>query len=109
MAGDWTEIQLRELIDIKHGAAFKGKYFKDEPAPDILLTPGNFAIGGGLKIDKLKFYDGPVDDDYVLAADDLIVTMTDLSKQADTLGYPALVPAANGKRFLHNQRIGKVE
>jgi type I restriction enzyme S subunit len=34
--------------------------------------------------------------------------MTDLSKQADTLGYPALVPKSGGTRFLHNQRLGKV-
>jgi len=40
---------------------------------------------------------------------DVIVTMTDLSKEADTLGFSAKVPAWNGKRFLHNQRIGLVK
>jgi type I restriction enzyme S subunit len=44
----------------------------------------------------------------VLSEGDLIITMTDLSKQADTLGYPALVPKSGGTRFLHNQRLGKV-
>ncbi len=39
---------------------------------------------------------------------DLIVTMTDLSKQGDTLGYPAIVPEPRGPRFLHNQRLGKI-
>jgi type I restriction enzyme, S subunit len=34
--------------------------------------------------------------------------MTDLSKEADTLGYPAIVPALGSGRFLHNQRLGKV-
>src|SRR3954466_2812591 len=34
--------------------------------------------------------------------------MTDLSKAADTLGYPAIVPKSQGPRFLHNQRLGKV-
>ena len=35
--------------------------------------------------------------------------MTDLSKQSDTLGYPALVPRSrHGRRYLHNQRLGKV-
>ena len=35
--------------------------------------------------------------------------MTDLSKQSDTLDYPALVPAnAEGRRYLHNQRLGKI-
>src|SRR6266581_1646037 len=109
MAGEWTEKSLGELIEIKHGFAFKGEFIRDEPAGDILLTPGNFAIGGGFKGDKFKFYDGPVTDEYVLAEGDLLVTMTDLSKQTDTLGFPAIVPRSmGGRRFLHNQRLGKV-
>lgn len=35
--------------------------------------------------------------------------MTDLSKDGDTLGYPAFVPSILGKNFLHNQRVGKVK
>jgi len=33
--------------------------------------------------------------------------MTDLSKEADTLGYAALIPASR-ERLLHNQRVGKI-
>jgi type I restriction enzyme S subunit len=85
MTGEWRETSLGELIDIKHGFAFKGEFFRDEPRGDILLTPGNFAIGGGFKADRLKYYEGPVPEEFVLHEGDLIVTMTDLSKQADTL------------------------
>ncbi len=108
MAGEWEEISLAAVMDVKHGFAFPGEYIRDEPSGDILLTPGNFAIGGGFKGDKLKYFDGEVPVDYVLSEGDLVVTMTDLSKQADTLGYPALVPKPRGPRFLHNQRLGKV-
>ncbi|MCS6804884.1 MAG: restriction endonuclease subunit S [Blastocatellia bacterium] len=109
MADEWRETTLDDLIEIKHGFAFKGEFFCDEPRGDILLTPGNFAIGGGFKADKVKYYDGPVPDDFVLHEGDLIVTMTDLSKNTDTLGYPAFVPSdSEGRRYLHNQRLGKV-
>ena len=105
----WRETVLGELIDITHGFAFKGHFICDEPQRDVLLTPGNFAIGGGFKADKFKYYCGPVPDDFVLSEGDLIVSMTDLSKQSDTLGYPAFVPECReGKRYLHNQRLGKV-
>ena len=60
MGSEWHEKSLGELIDVKHGFAFKGEFFQDEPVGDILLTPGNFAIGGGFKSDKFKFYKGPV-------------------------------------------------
>jgi len=105
---DWLPACLRDLIEVKHGFAFSGEFFSDEPTTNILLTPGNFAIGGGFKTDKLKYYTGSVPHEYVLEPEDLMVTMTDLSKESDTLGYPALVPASPGKRYLHNQRLGRV-
>ena len=109
MAGEWRNVTLEDLIDIRHGYAFKGKFIHDEPQGELLLTPGNFAIGGGFKHDKFKYYEGPVEEEYVLQKGDLLVTMTDLSKQSDTLGYPALVPASRDeRRYLHNQRLGKV-
>ena len=104
---EWRDAQLSDLIDIKHGFAFKGEFFTDEPTEDILVTPGNFAIGGGFQLNKPKFYNGPVQQEYVLKPGDVIVTMTDLSKQADTLGYSAVVPSLKA-RLLHNQRIGRV-
>jgi type I restriction enzyme S subunit len=108
MAGEWKETSLAEVMDVKHGFAFPGANIRDEPPGDILLTPGNFAIGGGFKGDKFKYFDGEVLEDYVLKEGELVLTMTDLSKQADTLGYPAIVPKPRGPRFLHNQRLGKV-
>jgi len=108
MPSDWKTVPLSHLIEIKHGYAFPGDGICTEQCKNILVTPGNFSIGGGFKGDKFKYFSGDVPEDYVLQAGDLLVTMTDLSKQSDTLGYPALVPESGGNRFLHNQRIGKV-
>ena len=109
MGGEWVEVKLGDLIEIEHGFAFKGEFIHEEPNGDVLLTPGNFSFGGGFKGDKFKYYHGPVPQEYVLQEHDLLVTMTDLSKQSDTLGYPALVPACpDGRRYLHNQRLGRV-
>ena len=109
MASEWQTTSLGELIEVKHGFAFPGQFIHEEPKGDILLTPGNFAIGGGFKGDKFKYYDGPVPEDFILRSGDLLVSMTDLSKQSDTLGLPAFVPArSDGRRYLHNQRLGKV-
>lgn len=100
---------LGKYIEVKHGFAFKGEYFTECPTPDVLVTPGNFALGGGFQNEKLKYYAGPVPEDYILEPGALVVTMTDLSKAGDTLGYPALIPDTPGRRYLHNQRIGLVE
>ena len=98
---------LGDYISIKHGYAFKGDGITTEDNGIVLVTPGNFAIGGGFKEGKCKFFNGEYPSEFVLSADDLIVTMTDLSKEMDTLGYSALVPKSN-RVYLHNQRIGLI-
>lgn len=99
---------LGDYIKIKHGFAFKGTGISNEDNGVVLVTPGNFAIGGGFKEDKCKFFTEEYPEEYCLSTDDLIVTMTDLSKGIDTLGYSALVPESK-RIYLHNQRIGLVE
>ena len=105
---DWKDVKIGDLCKIKHGFAFKGIYFVDEPQKYVCVTPGNFSLKGGFKNDKPKYYNGPIPEDYILREDDLIVTMTDLSKAGDTLGYSALVPYDKRYTFLHNQRIGLI-
>ncbi|MFK5938595.1 MAG: restriction endonuclease subunit S [Sulfurimonas sp.] len=109
MKSEWEEFKLSDHITVKHGFAFKGKHITTEATWNILLTPGNFNVGGGFKANKFKYYNSnDYPDEYVLQANDLIVTMTDLSKAGDTLGYPAKVPYSSTYRYLHNQRLGLV-
>jgi type I restriction enzyme S subunit len=103
---EWKKYRIGDILDVKHGFAFKGEFFSSIPTENILLTPGNFHIGGGFKDEKFKYYLGVVPDEYVLSEGDIIVTMTDLSKDGDTIGYPAKVPFKKGRNFLHNQRLG---
>jgi len=107
---DSSPAALGDLVKVKHGFAFKGEGFRSEETPYLLLTPGNFAIGGGFQFrpGRETYFAGEVPDEYILSPGDLVVTMTDLSRETDTLGYPALVPAIEGLSLLHNQRIGRV-
>lgn len=102
-------VSLGQLLRIKHGFAFKGESFRAEETPYLLLTPGNFAVGGGFQFrpGRETYFAGEVPAEYVLSPGDLVVTMTDLSRETDTLGYPAFVPAIEGLSLLHNQRIGR--
>lgn len=105
----WKKIFLKDLMNVKHGFAYKGEFFSEKENENILLTPGNVEIGGGFKNDKFKYYYGKVPKDYIFKPNDIMVTMTDLSKASDTLGLPAFIPQVTDKKFLHNQRLGKLE
>ena len=108
MPEGWREARLADLVSIKHGYAFPGDEFSEQATEYVLLTPGNFRVGGGFKGDKLKYYRGDPPKEYMLETGDLIVTMTDLSKNMDTLGFPAWVPDFGDNVALHNQRLGLV-
>ena len=104
---DWQRLPLREFITVKHGYAFKGEYFSEDPG-EIVLTPGNFEPSGGLRLrsEKDRSYTGEFPDEFRLAPGDLLIVMTDLTQEARILGAAAFMP--DGVTLLHNQRLGKI-
>ncbi|MFZ6681692.1 restriction endonuclease subunit S [Undibacterium sp. Tian12W] len=104
----WVSLKLGEVIDIKHGYAFKSEFFTDSGLY-ILLSPGNCHEEGGLKLkgDKEKFYSGEFPPEYLMSEGDMLVVMTDLINTAPILGGAFMIPENN--RFLHNQRLGLVQ
>ncbi len=105
---EWVKKKLSNYIKIKHGFAFPGTGITSEESENILVTPGNFNYGGGFKSDKFKFFNGIVPEEYIFKGGEIIVTMTDLSQETDTLGLSAKVPINENKNYLHNQRVGLV-
>ena len=103
----WGTIKLGDVMDVKHGYAFKSKYFANT-GPYVLLSPGNCHESGGLKLkgDKEKYYTGDFPDEYLLRAGDILVVMTDLINQAPILGGSFVIPEDD--KYLHNQRLGLV-
>ena len=107
----WEYVSLSDLIEVRHGYAFDGKYFTDQPTDDpLLLTPGNFSATGDLRFppEKKRRFRGEVPNGYWLASGDLVVLMTDLTPTAALLGMPGMVSDDHG-RLLQNQRIGLVK
>lgn len=101
----WHEVKLGELIEVKHGFAFKSKHFAEE-GELLVLTPGNFWDKGGFKLrpGKDRFYTHEFPDGFILCKGDVIVAMTEQGE--GLLGSSAVIPKDN--RFLHNQRLGRI-
>ena len=93
---------------MKHGWAFPAEEFRDQ-GDYIVLTPGNFVEGGGLKLrgTKDKHYSADFPEQYMLSENDILVVMTDLIQSAPLLGGALIVPEDNC--FLHNQRLGLIQ
>lgn len=104
----WPKKTLGDLVHVKHGYAFKGEFFAKE-GERLVLKPGNFPVGGGLRLrpGKDDYYTGSYPREFELSAGDMVVVMTDLTQSAPILGSPAFVP--NEPVMLHNQRLGLVQ
>ncbi|WP_339136613.1 MAG: restriction endonuclease subunit S [Candidatus Electrothrix sp. GW3-4] len=102
----WVDKKLGDICSIKHGFAFKSKFFSND-GEYIVLTPGSFYEKGGFRDQgkKIKYYLGEIPDAYILSKGDFLIAMTE--QAAGLLGSSLIVPAAN--RFLHNQRLGLVQ
>lgn len=106
---DWEVKSLGDIFSIKHGYGFEGQFFSSENNQHIVVTPGNFKLEGGFQKQKQPiYYTGTYPDEFKLKPNDLIIMMTDLSKNSDTLGNSAIVPD-DGNDYLHNQRIGLIQ
>jgi type I restriction enzyme S subunit len=103
---EWIECTLDQLVEIKHGFAFKSEYFTSE-GDYVLLTPGNFFEEGGYRDrgNKQKYYVGEIPDGFISKKGDFLIAMTE--QASGLLGSSIIVPEDN--RFLHNQRLGLVQ
>lgn len=102
---DWWSVQLDQLIDIKHGFAFKSAFFEGE-GQYAVLTPGNYYETGGFKdrAEKQRYYSGEFPSEFIVKKGDLLVAMTE--QAPGLLGSCMIVPEDD--RFLHNQRLGLI-
>ncbi|MHC3771217.1 restriction endonuclease subunit S [Pantoea agglomerans] len=104
----WMWARVGDILSLKNGYAFKSNFFVEFRSKYILTTPGNFYETGGFRHrgDKTKYYDGPLDEEFILNPGDLIIPMTE--QAPGLLGSAAFIPK-DEYIYLHNQRLGKIE
>jgi type I restriction enzyme, S subunit len=108
---EWKETTLGHLIDIKHGWAFKGEFFNETNQPkNIVVAIGNFDYSGGFRFDstRTKEYLDSYPKEYELNPGNILLAMTCQTAGGEILGIPGRIPD-DGKMYLHNQRLGKIE
>ncbi|MDF4657466.1 restriction endonuclease subunit S [Vibrio parahaemolyticus] len=103
----WEWCRVDDVVALKHGFAFKSSYFLESSGPYVLTTPGSFYETGGFRDrgDRTKYYDGPLEDEFIFEANDLIIPLTE--QAPGLLGSAAFIPE-DGRAYIHNQRLAKL-
>jgi type I restriction enzyme, S subunit len=104
---EWKLSRLSENIELKNGFAFESEFFVDK-SDKVVITPGNFHKDGGFYFEdrNTTFYKGKIPDGFILKNGDLLVVMTDLTRDGIILGNSIILDSEYV--VLHNQRIAKI-
>ncbi|MCV0392106.1 MAG: restriction endonuclease subunit S [Nitrosopumilus sp.] len=104
---EWYFVPLSDLIELKNGFAFKSDYFVTS-SDKVVITPGNFHKDKKLYFEdrNTTFYEGPIPSGFILENNDLLIVMTDLTRDGVILGNAIILKS--DYTILHNQRIAKV-
>ena len=109
MGSEWKEVQLGDLISVKHGYAFKGDDFSENNLEGpIVVTIGNFDYAGGFRFEstRIKRCVSEYPEEYEMQPGEVLLAMTCQTSGGEILGI-MLIPD-DGETYLHNQRLGKV-
>lgn len=101
----WCLTRLEDLVQIKHGFAFKSEHFVEQ-GDFAVLTPGNYYETGGFRDrgEKQKYYSGQYPAEFLLKKGALLMAMTE--QAPGLLGSCIIVPEDDA--YLHNQRLGLI-
>ena len=102
-----NKVNLGELLEIKHGFAFKSENYVDRSGY-ALVTLANISATNNFQfnIQKTTFYGSDFPEDFILQEDDLIMPLTE--QVVGLFGNSAFIPKVDGFKFVLNQRVGKV-
>ena len=106
----WHQISLGDIVEIKHGWPYKSKFFSEEPTGQpIVVNIGNFQYTGGFRFGSstIREYRADYPKEFELAPGDILLVMTCQTPGGEILGVPGRIPD-DGRKYLHNQRMGKV-
>lgn len=86
----WKACELGDVISFKRGISYQSSDIQESGIPFINLN--SFSLGGQFKPEGTKYFNGKFKPDSQLRAGDLVVAITDVTRNADITGKAFVVP-----------------
>lgn len=106
--GDWKEYRLGDILSIKSGFSYQGKYIGT--GDSLLLGMGCVSFKERFLMSGARPYSGPFDDRYKVLPGDIVLATRQQSDNLPILAMPAMVPnSLKGKDVVIGTNLYKVE
>lgn len=86
----WEVKELGELLDVNRGISYRSSEIGSDGIPMINLN--SFNLDGTFKSDGTKYFSGKYQDKNLILEGDLLIAITDVTRNADIIGKAILVP-----------------
>lgn len=105
---EWKEYRLGDILSIKSGFSYKGKYIGT--GDSLLLGMGCVSFKDKFLMSGARPYSGPYDDRYKVHSGDIVLATRQQSDNLPILAMPAMVPESlEGKDIVIGTNLYKVE
>ncbi|MFA3793170.1 restriction endonuclease subunit S [Aliiglaciecola sp. SL4] len=102
----WLVKELSQLLRFERGISYKSKDIIGTGIPMINLN--SFNLNGQYKHKGLKFYSGTYKEHKVVSAGDLVIAITDVTRNADIIGKAFTIPDLFDEDILISCDVAKV-
>jgi len=103
----WEVSTLENNIEFKRGISYTSKSTASgEGIPMINLK--SFNLDGSYRIDGLKYYNGKVNKNKYINSGDLLIAITDVTRNADIIGKGIIVPSIGDDQMVASCDISSV-
>lgn len=86
----WEDGQLGDWISFKRGISYKSGDILDTGTPFLNLN--SFRLNGNFKIDGTKYFNGKFKESSKVKSGDLVIAITDVTRNADITGKAFIIP-----------------
>ena len=103
----WEVIELGEMINFQKGISYSSKELGLTGTPMINLD--SFYLDGRYKEEGIKYFNGKVNSDKLCKKGDLVIAVTDVTRNADIIGKGFSIPDLFNGDCLISTDVAKVE
>lgn len=103
----WEVETLDKHISIKRGISYKSHEIQETGTPFLNLN--SFYLNGSFKVEGTKFFNGTTKSENLLKTGDLVVAVTDVTRNADIIGKSFIVPNIYEESFLMSCDVAMIK
>ncbi len=105
---EWGYKPLREIMKYVRGKSYTSKELSDSPSGAVMVNLKNIRAFGGYNRNAEKWFLGKYKQDQTLSEGDIVMGVTDMTKERRLVGHVALIPRINEEDVTFSMDLIKI-